>query len=223
MEPPILNDLEARVDPRHSALLIIDMQKDLCVEGFVASRAGRDITATRAIIPALERMLAAAREAGVLVGHIGFWTLENHLSDSASWLAQRRRATYSSDRLCMENSEGAEFVDELSPRPGEIVIRKHRYSAFKGTDLEMLLRAREIKTVVTTGVSTNVCVESTLRDAFEFGYYVCVPGDGVASWDMTLHEATLQTVTHRFGLVTTCDEVVAVWRALSARPMAAAG
>ncbi len=58
----------------------------------------------------------------------------------------------------MENSEGAEFIDELAPRPGEIMIRKHRYSAFKGTDLDMLLRTREIKTLITTGVSTNVCV-----------------------------------------------------------------
>ena len=223
MEPPILTTLEARVDPRHSALLIIDMQKDFCVEGFGASQAGRDLAATRSIIPALKKMLASAREAGVLIGHVGFWTLENHLSDSGPWLAQRRRSTYSSDKLCMENSEGADFIDELSPQPGEIVIRKHRYSAFKGTDLDMLLRTREIKTVITSGVSTNVCVESTLREAFELGYYVCIPRDGAASWDMSLHDATLQTVTHRFGLVTTCEEITAVWRAVSARPIAATG
>ncbi len=213
MEPTMLKDLEARLDPRHTALLIIDMQKDLCVEGFATSRAGRDLTATRSIIPALQELLGVARETGVLVGHIGFWTLEDHLSDSPSWLAQRRRSTYSSDKLCMEHSEGAEFIDELAPAPGEMVIHKHRYSAFKGTDLDMLLRARDIRTVITTGVSTNVCVESTLREAFELGHYVCIPGDGVASWDMDLHQATLKTVTHRFGLVTSCAEIIAVWRA----------
>ncbi len=223
MEPPILNDLAARVDPRHTALLIIDMQKDLCVDGFAVARAGRDLTATRSIIPALRTMLAAGRESGVLIVHVGFWTLEGHLSDSGPWLAQRRRSTYSSDKLCMENAEGAEFIEELAPRPGEIVIHKHRYSAFKGTDLETLLGAHEIKTVIPAGVSTNVCVESTLRDAFELGYYVCVPRDAVASWDMNLHEATLKTVTHRFGLVTTCEDVLALWRSAGARPMAAAG
>lgn len=223
MEPTMLKDLEARLDPRNTILLIIDMQKDLCVDGFSTSRAGRDLTATRSIIPALQELLDVARAAGVAVGHVGFWTLEEHLSDSASWLAQRRRSTYSSDKLCMELSEGAEFIDELAPGPGEIVIHKHRYSAFKGTDLDMLLRAREIKTVITAGVSTNVCVESTLREAFELGYYVCIPSDGVASWDMNLHAATLQTVTHRFGLVTSCEEIMAVWRAAGVRPVAAAG
>ena len=223
MEPTMLKDLEARLDPRNTILLIIDMQKDLCVDGFSTSRAGRDLTATRSIIPALQELLGVARAAGVAVGHVGFWTLEEHLSDSASWLAQRRRSTYSSDKLCMELSEGAEFIDELAPGPGEIVIHKHRYSAFKGTDLDMLLRAREIKTVITAGVSTNVCVESTLREAFELGYYVCIPSDGVASWDMNLHAATLQTVTHRFGLVTSCEEIMAVWRAAGVRPVAAAG
>ena len=223
MEPTMLKDLEARLDPRNTILLIIDMQKDLCVDGFATSRAGRDLTATRSIISGLQELLGVARAAGVAVGHVGFWTLEDHLSDSAPWLAQRRRSTYSSDKLCMELSEGAEFIDELAPGPGEIVIHKHRYSAFKGTDLDMLLRAREIKTVITAGVSTNVCVESTLREAFELGYYVCIPSDGVASWDMNLHGATLQTVTHRFGLVTTCEEITAVWRAAGARPMAATG
>ncbi len=219
----MLKDLAARVQPRHTALLIIDMQKDFCIEGFVTSRAGRDLTATRAIIPALQELLASARDAGVLVGHVGVWTLENHGSDSGPWLAQRLRSTYSSDKLCMEGSEGAEFIDELAPRADEIVIRKHRYSGFKGTDLDMLLHAHEIKTVITSGVSTNVCVESTLREAFELGYYVCVPRDAVASWDMNLHEATLQTVTHRFGLVASCEEIMAVWRAAAARPIAAAG
>ena len=211
MEPDILQTLEDRIAPEHTALLIIDMQKDLVLDGFLCDQAGRDLTATRSIIPNLVDLLTAARQSGALVGHVGFWTLPEHGSDSGPWLAQRRRSTYSSDMLCMADSEGAEFIDELAPRDGELVIRKHRYSAFKGTDLDMLLRAHDIKTVIVTGVSTNVCVESTLRDAFETGYYVCIPDDATASWDMDLHEATLQTVTHRFGLVTNCAEIVGCW------------
>jgi len=211
MEPEILGDLAARLAPRHTVLLIVDMQKEFCLEGFGASRAGRDLTATRSIIPALEGLLAAARQARVLVGHVGFWTLEDHLSDSGPWLAQRRRSTYSSDKLCMQGSEGAEFIDELAPRADELTIHKHRYSAFKGTNLDMLLRGRGIRTVV-TGVSTNVCVESTLREAFELDYYVCVAADGTASWDTGLGRATLETVNHRFGLVSTCDEIAGIWR-----------
>jgi nicotinamidase-related amidase len=212
MEPEMLTAPADVLDPRHSALIIIDMQKDFCMPGFGADRAGRDLGPTRSIIPALAGLLGAARSAGVLVVHVGFWTLPDHLSDSGPWLAQRRRATFSSDKLALAGSEGAAFIDELSPQPGEVVIHKHRYSAFKGTDLGMILDVKRIRSVVTTGVSTNACVESTLRDAFETGYYVAIPRDGTASWSHELYEATLANVTHRFGLVTDIAEITAIWR-----------
>ena len=212
MEPTMIASLRDRIDPAHTAILLIDMQKDLVYDGFLCDQAGRDLTSTRSVIPTMKRLLKAASSSGTLVCHVGFWTLPEHGSDSGPWLAQRRRSTYSSDVLCIADTEGAEFIDELAPAPGELIIHKHRYSAFKGTDLDMTLRARGIKTVITTGVSTNVCVESTLRDAFETGYYVCIPSDATASWDMSLHAATLQTVTHRFGLVTTTDEIDSLWR-----------
>ena len=211
MEPNMLATLDARIDPAHTAILLIDMQKDLVYDGYLCDQAGRDLTATRSVIPTMGRLLTAARSSGALVVHVGFSTYKDHLSDSGPWLAQRRRSTYSSDILCMQGTDGADFIDELSPAPGELVVWKHRYSAFKGTDLDMILRANDVRTVITTGVSTNVCVESTLRDAFETGYYVCIPSDATASWDMSLHEATLQTVTHRFGLVTTTEEIEQIW------------
>lgn len=211
MEPPILKTLEERIHPDRAALLIIDMQKDFCLEGFATSKAGRPLGAAQAIVPRIGALLAAARSAGVLICHVGFWTLPDHGSDSGPWLAQRRRATYASDKIAIAGTEGAEFIDELAPAGDELVIRKHRYSAFKGTNLDMLLRARGVTTIIPTGVSTNVCVESASRDAFEYNYYVCVPRDGVASWNMDLHDATLKTIDARFGLVTSCEEVEAVW------------
>jgi ureidoacrylate peracid hydrolase len=217
MEPRILQTLAERVDPAHTALLVIDMQKDFCCDGFATSRAGRPLDAAKAVIPRLQTLLAGAREAGVLVCHVGFLTLPDHLSDSGVWLAQRRRSTYASDRIAIAGDEGADFIDELGPAPGEIEIRKHRYSAFKGTDLDMILRAHEVRTVVPTGVSTNVCVETTLRDAFEHSYYVCVPENGCASWDMELHAATMKNVTARFGLVTSVEELLDVWRGKAAK------
>ncbi len=221
MEPPVLKTLEDRIAPVHTALFIIDMQKDFCVDGFATSKAGRPLAAAQAIVPRIAELRQAARRARVLVCHIGFWTLPDHMSDSGAWLSQRRRSTYASDKIAIEGSEGAEFIDELSPEDGELKILKHRYSAFKGTDLDMLLRAHEIRTVVVTGVSTNVCVESAVRDAFEYSYYVCVPEDGVASWDMSLHEATLKTVNARFGLVSTCAEIINLWNEAAAHSSAA--
>ena len=164
MEPEILVTLEERIAPRHTAIVLIDMQKDLVYDGYLCDQAGRDLTATRSVIPTMRRLLKAARSCGALVCHVGFSTYPDHGSDSGPWLAQRRRSTYSSDKLCISGTDGAEFIDELSPADGEIVVYKHRYSAFKGTDLDMVLRSRGIRTVITTGVSTNVCVESTLRD-----------------------------------------------------------
>ncbi len=213
MEPPILKTLEERLDPMHAALVIIDMQKDFCVDGFATSKAGRPLDAVKKLIPRLVELREAARHAGVLVFHVGFETYPEHFSDSGPWLTQRRRATYASDKIALSGSEGMDFIDELSPGDGELTVMKHRYSAFKGTDFDMLLRAHNIRTVVPTGVSTNVCVESTLRDAFEHTYYVCVPADGCASWDMELHAATLKTADARFGLVTSIDEIISIWLA----------
>jgi len=211
MEPPILMTLAERLDPTHTALVIIDMQKDFCVDGFATSRAGRPLDAAKSIVPGLRRLRGAARAAGVLVIHVGFETYPDHMSDSGPWLSQRRRATYAGDKIGISGDEGMEFIDELKPEAGELKVMKHRYSAFKGTDMDMLLRAHNIRTVVPTGVSTNVCVESTLRDAFEHSYYVCIPRDGCASWDMELHAATLKTADARFGLLTSIDEIMAIW------------
>jgi ureidoacrylate peracid hydrolase len=221
LEPMMLEGLRERITPQHTALLIIDMQKDFCVEGMGASRRpGRDISRTRAIIPNLVKLRRSARSTGVLVVHIGFWTLPHHLSDGGVWLSQRRHSTYASDSFAMAESEGAQFISELSPADGEVTIYKHRYSGFKGTDLDMILRANEIRSCIVTGISTNVCVESTFRDAFEYGYYIVVPRDGTASWSKELGESSLQNVTHRFGLVAGVDEIIAIWESGSRRSIA---
>lgn len=217
MEPTILDGLRERVAPRHTALLIVDMQKDFCVDGMATAGTGRDLSRTKAIVPDLVRLRDAAREAGVLVVHIGFLTLPQHLSDGAAWLAQRRRAPYANESIALEGSEGGEFIEELRPEQGEVVVHKHRYSGFTGTNLDVILRAREVRTCVVTGISTNVCVESTLRAAFELGYYVVVPRNATASWSRELGEATLANVAHRFGLVSSVEEIVEVWGAADVR------
>lgn len=221
MEPEILHEFTERIAPRHTALIIIDMQKDFCTPGFGAYQAGRDLTMARSVIPNLARLLTGARAAGATVVHAGFSTLPDHMSDSGPWLAQRRRSTFSSEKLCITGSEGAAFVDELAPHAGELVVAKHRYSAFTGTDLDLLLRARRIRTVIVTGVSTNVCVETTFRSGFELDYYVCVPPDGCASWDRGLHEAALANVNHRFGITPSIDEILAAWDVSEGRAQAA--
>jgi len=218
MEPKMFVTPEEVLNPSHTALLVIDMQKDFLVEGFAAHKeAGRDVTVGRSIIPNVQKLVAAARKSNVLVGHVGFLTLRNHASDSGPWLAGRRRATYSSENLCIEGTEGAEFIPELIPQEGELIILKHRFSGFRGTNLDLLLRSHRIETVITCGVSTNICVGTTLQDAFQLDYYVAIPKDATASWNMQLHEATMQNVMHRFGLVTTCKEIIECWERASTK------
>lgn len=208
---PMLETLGAQIAPAHTALLIVDMQKDFCTPGYGAEQAGRDLSAAKRAIPAIARLLAGARAAGATVAHVGFWTLPDQASDSDSWLQKRRGATVSSPTLCIADTDGATFIDELAPTSGELQIRKHRYSAFTATNLDLLLRARGIRTIIVTGVSTNVCVETTFRAGFELGYYAVVPPDGCASWDETLHEAALANVRHRFGSTPMVDEILARW------------
>jgi nicotinamidase-related amidase len=212
VQPQMFTTPEQTLDPAHTALLIIDMQKDFCTPGFGAEQAGRDLSMARSVIPTLAKLLAEARSAGVLVVHVGFSTLPDHGSDSGPWLAQRRRATASSENLCISGSEGAAYIDELAPIKGEILVQKHRYSAFTGTDLDLLLRARKISSIVVTGVSTNACVETTTRAGFELDYYVAVPPDGCGSWDRALHDATLANVRHRFGITPDTATIAGIWQ-----------
>ena len=216
MEPPMLTELAETIDPRHTALLIIDMQKDFCTPGFGAERAGRDLSMAREVIPHIARLLEAARSVDAVIAHVGFSTAPDHGSDSGPWLAQRRRSTFSAEDLCITGTPGEDFVDELAPRAGELVVRKRRYSAFSGTDMDLLLRARGIRSVIATGVSTNVCVETTSRAAFELDYYVCVPPDATGSWSRELHEGSLANIRHRFGLTPTVDDILSVWAAAPA-------
>ncbi len=164
-----------------------------------------------AATPGSQRLLTAARGAGAAVAHVGLSTLPDHASDSGPWLAQRRRATFSAEDLCLTGTKGVEFIAPLAPIAGEWVVRKQRYSAFTGTDLDLLLRARQIRSLIVTGVSTNACVESTVRAGFELDDYICTPPDGTGSWDQRLHETTLANVDHRFGVTLCVDEIIAIW------------
>lgn len=92
-----------------------------------------------------------------------------------------------------------------------MIIEKHRYSAFSGTKLNTVLRERSIKTTIITGVTTNICVDSTLRDAFNLGYYVVIPEDCVSANDPSLHDATIKNVELLLGDVTTSDILLSHW------------
>jgi nicotinamidase-related amidase len=209
----VFDSLEEVLDPAHTALLVIDMQNDLLrEEGAYASR-GEDASLVQAVIEPVGDLIDAARAAGVLVVYTQNTTLPNGLSDSPAWMYFK---SYSRPELAgqytVDGTWGHEIVSELTPAEGDVVVRKHRSDAFIATDLDLILHSHEIKSVVTVGIVTNGCVESTARHAAFLDYYSVVVEDAVASTSQRLHEAALDLLRGRHDVVT-AETVKGIWSA----------
>ncbi|HXG50116.1 MAG TPA: isochorismatase family cysteine hydrolase [candidate division Zixibacteria bacterium] len=209
----ILRTLKERCDPRLAALLVVDVQNDFVSPEGSAAKRGEDVTAALAMVPRLIRLIDEARRVGLTVVYIR--TTHSEWTDTPSWVY--RSSQRSGLNTCREGTWGAEFYDGIAPRPSERVVIKHRYSAFINTDLNTVLRARGIESVLVTGVATNVCVETTARDAYMYDYYVTLIEDCSAAYDPKLHLATLENIRRHFGLVASSEEIAAAWRELPAR------
>jgi ureidoacrylate peracid hydrolase len=209
-------DLREKVDPAHAAVLVVDMQNDFIADGGLISKDGRDTTEARKLAERLPAFLDAARAAGVLVIFIRnvYTTDTNHyLSDA--WLeqaARQRKGGYTSIPVCGPGSWEGDFYGDVRPKANEPIVTKHRYSGFHNTNLDTILRANGIRTVIVTGVVTNVCVETTAREAFVRDYYVVAPRDGSAAYRLADHEATMGNIERFFGQLSSLDELTSIWR-----------
>jgi ureidoacrylate peracid hydrolase len=186
------------------ALIVIDMQNGFCnPEGFM-NKIGLDYTTSATAVEPIGRLLAAARSAGIPVFFTRY-SLNADYSD-AGLLLELFPAIRDAGGMIRESWD-AEVVDELKPQPGERVIDKTRYSAFYDTDLEQQLRELGVDTLIVCGVTTNICVESTVRDAFFRDIRVVVPSDGTAAVTPELHEGALRDFEYGFGRVATVAEI----------------
>lgn len=211
-EKEILRTLEEKVNPRHSALLIIDMQNDYAKPGGKCHKAMRPLQHYEKAIPNIQGFLKEARNYGLLVVHVITTVLPYGLGDSGAWLDQRLRSPYSDLTMCLEGTWGEQVVEELAPTHGEPIVKKLRYSGFAGTPLDIILRSNDIKALIVTGVSTNVCIDSTVRDGFFLDYYIVLTEDCTFSWDPELRLATFKTVENRFGLVIPSEQIIKIWK-----------
>ena len=203
----VLTRFEDRINPTHTAVLVVDIQNDFChPDGYLGRKYGCDEAANEALAARNVTLTDAAREAGSLI--VWIQAIYDPVYLSAPMLM--KGGSKGNEVRCVDGSWGADFYN-VAPKEGDLVVRKHRYSAFSGTALDNLLRRNGIRTAVITGVSTNICVESTLREAFNLGYYVVIPRDCVAGNNQALHEATLQNVEFLIGDVTTADELSGAW------------
>ncbi|HEY7166263.1 MAG TPA: cysteine hydrolase [Candidatus Binatia bacterium] len=204
-----LRRLAEQVDPGVAALLVIDMQNDFCHPQGVSGQRGRDLQMTMDMAPRLGKFISVCRRQAVPV--IFVQTIHYPWTDSPSWV--RRLDKDCGESVCRPGTWGAEFYGGLRPVNGEIVITKHRYSAFLGTDLELILRSKGIRTLLISGVGTNVCVESTLRDGYMRDFHIVLLEDCVGATNRTLHEGTLTNVRLHFGTVSNSGEIQRLWNA----------
>jgi ureidoacrylate peracid hydrolase len=203
----MLRTLQEKVAPGTAALIVVDVQNDFCDNDGAFARIGRDVSVLQAMVPRLQRLIDQARASGILVIFVQY--CHNEKTESEVHLEQRARGR-AGVPICTEGSWGADFY-AVGPKPGEPVVRKHRYSAFIGTDLDVILRSCGVRSLIMTGIATNGCVEATARDGFMHDYYVVLVDDCCACYSPELHAATLSNIVDAYGVVTTSDELVDVW------------
>ena len=217
----VLTTLDERVAPQHTALLVVDMQNDYCSVGGASDRNGRDLSMIAAILPTTRRLIEAARAAGIPVVWAKY-TLGPGSTGLSGPEMLRRGHNFAGADATIKGTWGHEVTADLPYQPDEdIVIEKRRVSCFVGTDMDMLLRARGIKTLVVAGVVTQTCVETTVRDALCYDYYVAVAGDCTASTSAAAHETSIKnmaTFMRYDDAITTADRLCAIWAASPIAP-----
>ncbi len=202
--------LKEKLDPARTALVVIGMQNDFChADGFFGNR-GRDMSAMPAVAGRISRLVEEARRLGTLI----LW-VRAHYNDIVLGppMGEAMNKPGSSSGCCQAGTFGADWYGDLQPRnvANELVVTKHRYSAFWDSPIDLYLRSNVIENLVVAGVSTDVCVESTVRDAFFRNYFVTVAGDATAAGPEN-HATALAAMGRYFADVVETDSVLGVWQ-----------
>ncbi len=218
-EEKLLTTLGDLVKPGHTALIVIDMQNDFChKDGFFGKggydNQGRgqkpaDMSLIEEMVPNLSNLINVARSAGTKVYFVRSFE-DDHYLPPMERLRQRRIGRRRV--LCPEGEWGSQQFDGFDPEPDDKVITKYVFSAFIGTNLKDILENAGIKSVIVTGVVTNVCCESTVRDGAMMGFYPVVPRDCVAAYTLEEHESSIARIDSFWGVVTTSQEIIERWK-----------
>lgn len=195
--------------PPSDALVVVDVQNAFCHPEGSFARMGHDVTACRGAVAGCRQLVEAARDHGVPV----FFVVYGYQAGYADggYLVARIHPEVREHEALLAGTWDCQVVDELAPRDGEDVVVKNRYSAFLGTDLAERARARGVTSMTFCGVTTNICVEGSARDAAQLDFGVTVVADACGEMDAARHTASLATIAHGFGTVTDVDHVRAAW------------
>ena len=204
--------LAAWIAPARTAVLVIDMQVDFASPDGVLGQYGVDMGVVAPALAAAERLVASARAAGAPVVFVGLFTTPE--TDSPFWNERMRRRGGDPETdaaLCRAGQGGSAFVGP-QPAPGEIIVRKARYSGFFGTDLDVQLKALGVDTLVVAGVTTECCVDSTVRDAFNLDYHVFVAADACAAYEADIHAESLKVMELNSAILTDTVQIADAWK-----------
>lgn len=208
--------LEELVSPRYTALIVVDVQNDFCVKEGVYQKHGKYLSKGDTIIKKLKLLIQEARKVGVQIIYIQNTTLPNLMSDSDARLRFQMKVYGLDDpnlipQVTLDGSWGHKIVKGIKPKNGDLVVKKNRPSAFIGTNLDLLLRSNNIKTLLITGVVTQGCVKATARDGQFHEYFVVIVRDCVESTNKDLHGAALKIMETHFDVVTS-DQIIEIWK-----------
>lgn len=209
----VFDSLREVVDPKHTAVLVIDMQNDLAALDGIAVQVGGNVSQQRQIIPSLQRLLKVARTVGAKVVHIQVVIEQNFASVHPSWFYRYRNMTVRTplNERIVEDTWGAEIVDELAPEVGDITVKKHRVSAFIHSSLDQVLRSNGIQSLVITGTATSGCVLGTAQDAQWYDYYTVVARDCIAGGSPARNATGIALMNEGCDMPTS-EELIAMWR-----------
>lgn len=208
----------------NTALLIIDMQRDFCDPSGYAAQVGMNVGLLREPVEKIQKLRELARRLGVRI----IFTREGHRSEQWDCHPSKRlRSRHAGasigqrgpfGRFLIRGEFGHDIIDDLKPMEDELVIDKPGYGSFYQTDLELVLRSNDVDELIITGVTTDICVHSTLREAVDRGFNCTTVSDACAASDPELHNAALKTIEGEGGIlgkVSSTEQVLNVWLTLA--------